>query len=249
MKIGLCLSGGGAKGAYQAGVIKALYDKGIRFDVVAGTSIGAINGYYIYTNNVEKLSKMWINIEIKPENDIKIIDNTVDNSYIIEELVKLKNNSNNKVDFYVNYIEIYNKNVKEAIVNIDKCEYKEGLDSIKYSSLLPFNSNSTLSFKEQFIKDVTLGLYNGYKLDGGLVNNTLIGPLIEKNVDKIIIISTSKDYVLPNEIKNQYNVNNIIVIKPKTIFSKNDTLRFEKEFCRNLYNEGYDIGKSTQLNF
>ena len=29
LNIGLCLCGGGAKGAYQAGVIKALYDRGI----------------------------------------------------------------------------------------------------------------------------------------------------------------------------------------------------------------------------
>ena len=29
MKLGLCLEGGGAKGAYQAGVVKALYDGGI----------------------------------------------------------------------------------------------------------------------------------------------------------------------------------------------------------------------------
>ena len=47
MKLGLCLEGGGAKGAYQAGVVKALYDGGInKFYSISGTSIGAINGYY-----------------------------------------------------------------------------------------------------------------------------------------------------------------------------------------------------------
>ena len=53
MNIGLCLCGGGAKGAYQAGVIKALYDRGInKFNAISGTSIGAVNGYFIFTNNV-----------------------------------------------------------------------------------------------------------------------------------------------------------------------------------------------------
>ena len=43
MNIGLCLCGGGAKGAYQAGVIKALYDRGInKFNAISGTSIGAV---------------------------------------------------------------------------------------------------------------------------------------------------------------------------------------------------------------
>ncbi len=40
----LVLSGGGGRGAYQAGVCKVLEEKGWRPDVVLGTSIGATNG-------------------------------------------------------------------------------------------------------------------------------------------------------------------------------------------------------------
>jgi NTE family protein len=43
-KVGLALSGGGAKGFAHAGVIKALEERGIRPDVMAGTSAGAIVG-------------------------------------------------------------------------------------------------------------------------------------------------------------------------------------------------------------
>ncbi len=44
-KIGLVLSGGGAKGAYQIGMLRALEEAGMRKEqlVMAGTSIGAIN--------------------------------------------------------------------------------------------------------------------------------------------------------------------------------------------------------------
>ena len=41
---GLVLSGGGAKGAYHVGVIKALAESGIRIKALAGASIGALNG-------------------------------------------------------------------------------------------------------------------------------------------------------------------------------------------------------------
>ncbi len=39
----LVLQGGGALGAYQAGVYQALHESGIEPDWVIGTSIGAIN--------------------------------------------------------------------------------------------------------------------------------------------------------------------------------------------------------------
>ena len=41
--VALVLQGGGALGAYQAGVYEALAEAGIHADWVAGVSIGAIN--------------------------------------------------------------------------------------------------------------------------------------------------------------------------------------------------------------
>lgn len=42
-KRALVLSGGGAKGVYEAGVLKACHHTGLTFDVITGSSIGAIN--------------------------------------------------------------------------------------------------------------------------------------------------------------------------------------------------------------
>jgi NTE family protein len=39
----LVMQGGGSLGAYECGVYKALSKHGKKFDIVAGTSIGAIN--------------------------------------------------------------------------------------------------------------------------------------------------------------------------------------------------------------
>ena len=114
MNIGLCLCGGGAKGAFQAGVIKALYDRGInKFNAISGTSIGAVNGYFIFTDNVEKLEEMWINIDVNLKNTLKIINNTVDNSYIIELLSNINYKGIENQDFYVNYISIKNNLAEE----------------------------------------------------------------------------------------------------------------------------------------
>lgn len=92
MKIALCIEGGGAKGAYEAGVIKALYDNGIKeYAAVAGTSIGAINGYFVTTGNIEKLAYIWNNLdENMGGSGIEIVDNTVNNDVIIKAMYTLE---------------------------------------------------------------------------------------------------------------------------------------------------------------
>jgi len=41
------LSGGASLGAIQVGMLRALYERGIRPDLVVGTSVGAVNGAFI----------------------------------------------------------------------------------------------------------------------------------------------------------------------------------------------------------
>jgi hypothetical protein len=43
MTVGLVLGGGGARGNFQVGVVRYLYQRNFRPSVIAGTSVGAIN--------------------------------------------------------------------------------------------------------------------------------------------------------------------------------------------------------------
>lgn len=65
----LVLQGGGALGAYQAGVYQALHEAGVEPDWVIGTSIGAINAALIAGNAPEdrmaRLKAFWTRIEHK----------------------------------------------------------------------------------------------------------------------------------------------------------------------------------------
>ena len=63
----LVLVGGVNRGAYQAGVIQALADKNgkhdgdpLDYDVVCGTSIGALNGYFVSTAQYGLLKNLWL---------------------------------------------------------------------------------------------------------------------------------------------------------------------------------------------
>jgi NTE family protein len=57
--IGLVLAGGGAKGAYQVGAWQALREQGIEFDVITGTSIGALNAALFAADDLDKAQSFW----------------------------------------------------------------------------------------------------------------------------------------------------------------------------------------------
>jgi NTE family protein len=62
-RLALVLQGGGALGAYQAGVYQALHEAGLEPDEVASVSIGGINGAIIAGNRpdrrLDRLREFW----------------------------------------------------------------------------------------------------------------------------------------------------------------------------------------------
>src|SRR4249920_1765117 len=79
--VALVLQGGGALGAYQAGVYAALAEADIRPDWVAGISIGAINAAIIAGNpparRVAQLQAFWEGITANPLADWAIAANAL----------------------------------------------------------------------------------------------------------------------------------------------------------------------------
>ena len=75
----LVLQGGGALGAYQAGVYQALHEAGVEPDWIIGTSIGAINASLIAGNapedRLERLRAFWSRVEHSPAFDIAFAAN------------------------------------------------------------------------------------------------------------------------------------------------------------------------------
>ena len=60
MKLGIFFAPGAARGAYGAGVAQALINEGgLHFDLVAGTSVGALNGAFVASGQVDRLVEVW----------------------------------------------------------------------------------------------------------------------------------------------------------------------------------------------
>lgn len=64
-KTAVVLAGGGSRGAYQIGVWRALRELGIQFQIVTGTSVGALNGALMVQGDYETASALWGNLTPK----------------------------------------------------------------------------------------------------------------------------------------------------------------------------------------
>jgi predicted acylesterase/phospholipase RssA len=82
----LVLSGGGARGAYEAGLVGALAAAGavsdgsplLPYEIVCGTSIGALNGWFVATGQYTKLHDLWYGISadklMRPKPEYEALD-------------------------------------------------------------------------------------------------------------------------------------------------------------------------------
>src|SRR5262245_23210444 len=89
-RIALLLQGGGALGAYQAGVYEALSEVNLHPDWVAGISIGAVNAALIAGNvpekRIEKLREFWEAVS-QPPLGVPYLKSVEINNEIIRRLV------------------------------------------------------------------------------------------------------------------------------------------------------------------
>lgn len=225
---GLVLEGGGARGAYQVGAIKALKKRGINIDGVVGTSIGSINAAFVCSDECDKMEKIW---KSTTTYDLLGIDNE-----LIEEIANKK--INKKVIFNTlkttkeilknlgidtkRLKKILNENINEEKIRKSNIEFglvtynisdrkpeklfKEDIPNGKIVEHLIASSYLPI-FKSEKIID------NKYYFDGGIYDNLPISMLLKKNYKTIYAIRTNAlGKVKKNEIKKEQN---IIYITPR----------------------------------
>lgn len=206
MKKGLVLEGGGAKGAFQCGAIKALYDNGYTFDGVAGTSIGAINAAILAQDgNYQTLYDMWMSVSASDISDFDNLEvtkllskefSTKSTIYWAKKLVEVvrhggicSQKTNDFLKKYINEEKVRNSSMDLAIVTycisdrqpleIFKKDIPEGylVDYIFASAHFP-----AFKLKRYFDGKIYI--------DGGVYNNMPANVLIANGYDDIIAIRT-----------------------------------------------------------
>jgi NTE family protein len=69
-RVAFVLSGGASLGAIQAGMLRALYERGVAPDLIVGTSVGALNGAFIASRpatpaTAEALAEVWLGLALR----------------------------------------------------------------------------------------------------------------------------------------------------------------------------------------
>lgn len=174
---GLVLSGGGSRGFYHVGVLKALQELNIKIDRVAGTSIGAILGA-MYASN--------------PEIDFDEIVRELDFIKIFKMILShLDNTSKSKLEeLFKQYIKEDFKDLKIPLL-FNAVDINKGKEIIfEKGKIFPWIF-ATMSIPGIF---KPLNHDGKYLVDGAVINNVPV-QYIEKYCDKLIIsdISTTRN--------------------------------------------------------
>lgn len=235
----IVLSGGGAKGAYELGVWKALRKLKIKYDIVTGTSIGALNGMMMVQNDFYKCMRLWKNISFNQLYDD--FDTTDDNIQIYKNyLDKMINGGidTHKIEKIIsdNYKphKIYNSKMSFGVVSYNVTDKKPVYSTTK---------NTRPSRLKQYIL-ASATCYPAFKptkigtdiyIDGGFYDNMPLNLAIDLGADEIIAVDL-KAIGFKKSIKSKDVP--VTYVKPRT--KLDSFLMFEANSARKMINLGYN---------
>ncbi|WP_066892033.1 patatin-like phospholipase family protein [Clostridium nigeriense] len=257
MKIGLVLSGGGGKGAYELGVWKALKDLGVDryIDVFSGTSIGAFNAVLFAQDNLEAAEALWEEVTIEKLIPISKLDLlkrgiglvigsknlNIAKKYLnqrIEEGAVSKDGAKEIIDKYLN-IENVKRNNKICYA---ACTELPNFN-VKYFKVNDYEENLgkdivIASASLPLIYEATEVMGEKY-IDGGISDNTPIQPVYGEGCDIIIVVLLSKEARIDRAL---YPNTHIIELYPRNLNESviNGTLNLNDEAKKNRIKEGYE---------
>ncbi|MDD3113248.1 MAG: patatin-like phospholipase family protein [Candidatus Izemoplasmatales bacterium] len=244
-KIGLCLSGGGARGAFQVGVMKALTELGIAPKITAysGTSIGSVNASFFATKSIDEIISIWESIS--PESmkrtesyfrnlirdhpkvtetglfDISDLEQIIQN-HLVPPLIKEK-------EIYVTLSE--GGAVGEGFFGLLKASYNHYIKKDAKAVYIPLHKQS----EEDMIRfilascsipivfpGVSIGSVNYF--DGGLYDNVPVKPLVDAGCNLIIVVHLHRihffdhkkfPHIIFHEIRHQGGLGGILNFDPE----------------------------------
>jgi len=194
---GIIISGGGSKGSFQAGALKAVrefYPEG--FDFGSGTSVGAVNVTGIgmfpkerFSEAVGYIEQMWVE-HVQKTSDIWTLRKPLGLPALWNESVGKNSQLEKLLNKIVDIDAIQNSGVEIRYTTVDALSGElvvySGQDLLKYG-VKPILASSSypLAFPAVEIED-------RWETDGGVRDIAPLAPAIKAGCDELVVITTNR---------------------------------------------------------
>lgn len=244
-RLGLALTGGSCRCAFQAGVLEALQARGFRFDVVSGVSSGAWNTAAVASGSVHRLRDMWLGATAYP-------------------VYSLRNLAFNRTPF--NYLHLHHHFTRHAVdfgaIRDSPILWMVSLTRLRDFRHVVFNNRDhpELDAFELTLATNTLPpiypwparVSGRLYVDGGFTNNAPYEPAVDAGCEKVVLIANNEDgsifkstrdrrHSIPEALRDR-----VLVIHPSrplpVTFNDLDRGRIE-----DALDHGHEVGRRATL--
>ena len=259
-KFGIVLSGGGARGAYQVGVYRALKEAGLVDKVYAfsGASVGSLNAVMFASGDIDKAEAVWLSLDSDSlfvneegffkrlwdargsllhegyyamDNLEKLIESTIDYEAIRQNRIHVA--TTRVADENATMFELLSTNIRNWFDQETHIMYQR-LDALNKSDIkrtLLASCAIPIVFKPIVIDHQTY-------YDGGVLDRTPVKPLIDDGCDDILMIDLFR-FRRRNRVKDK-NIR-FNVIKPSKALG--GILDFSREKIKHRLALGLEDGR------
>ena len=242
-KVGIVLSGGGAKGMAHIGALKVIEEAGIPIDYVVGTSMGAIvGGLYSIGYTPQQLDSMvnaqnwkFLLSDAPNPKDVLLDDRLKSERYVLSIPFSLKSaavsdagiiKGKNLARLFSTLTEGYQDSVDFSRLPIPFACVSENLvngsEVVFHEGILATSMRSSMSIPGVF---APVDLDGMVLVDGGMVNNYPVDVALAMGADYIIGVDVQSPLLKASELKSV-----------KDIFEQIINLQGEKKYRENLRN-------------
>ena len=235
-KTALVLGGGGARGAYEAGVWQAMTELGMEINIVTGTSVGSINGAMVCQGDLELTLRMWKELETHMIFDVPEGSQPFDYA---KEIVLNKGAGSTRLrellEEYVDEDRIRSSSIDYGLVTVELKTLKPHFlfrEDIKKGQLIDFILASSSAFPAIHAHEIDGVEY----IDGGYGDVMPIDMAAAKGATKIVAVRLKAPGIEKYQFQKPNDVE-VIVLEPK--WDLGNVLIFDVDNARKIMRLGY----------
>lgn len=238
-KKAVVLGGGGAKGAYEIGVMEALMALKYDYQIVTGTSVGSLNGALFAQKDLKLAKKMWLEIDTTRVLDIDTLSpEEVNYKELGKLLVENKGLSYRNLEKLLTQV-ISEKKIRSSGVDFGLVTVRYPLmqpvqlflDQMEEGKLLDYLLASAACFPAMKKHEIDGKKY----IDGGYYDNLPVDLAIARGAEEIVAV----DLDAVGAVRKKKIPDGVSVVTIKSEWPLGPMLIFDKDQAKQNMKQGY----------